>query len=500
MNVFSKRIPLNFCESLTRLITALLFLVVVSITSAKAETFPGSFANLAEKLLPAVVNISTTQVIKGRSGPTLPQLPPGSPFEEFFKEFMERNQQQGEQRRRRNATSLGSGFVVDIGKNGDAFVITNNHVIEGADEITVILQDNSRLKAELVGRDVKTDIAVLKVKSKEKMVAVSFGNSDDARVGDWVMAIGNPFGLGGTVTAGIISARGRDIQSGPYDNFIQTDASINRGNSGGPLFDMDGKVIGINSAIYSPSGGSVGIGFAIPSSGAQPIIMQLIKFGVVKRGWLGVHIQSVTEEIAETLGLKKAQGALVASLIDNGPAKKSGIKTGDIILEFDGKPVPTMRKLPRIVAETEVDKPVKVLVWRDGKKVTVDVTIGVLDETQTASTVSKDAKKQPETGDEKVTTLGMTLSAATSSLRERFKLNADSSGVVVTDVADDGVAFEKGIRPGDLIVEVSQQEVKTPGQVVTIVDTARKSGGKRVLLLIEGQSGLRFVALSITKK
>jgi serine protease Do len=225
------------------------------------------------------------------------------------------------------------------------------------------------------------------------MVAVSFGNSDDARVGDWVMAIGNPFGLGGTVTAGIISARGRDIQSGPYDNFIQTDASINRGNSGGPLFDMDGKVIGINSAIYSPSGGSVGIGFSIPSSGAQPIIMQLIKFGVVKRGWLGVHIQVVTEEIAETLGLKKARGALVASLIDDGPAKKSGIKTGDIILEFDGKPVPRMRKLPRIVAETEVDKPVKVLVWRDGREVNVDVTIGVLDEAKTASASSNEDKK-----------------------------------------------------------------------------------------------------------
>lgn len=499
MNIFSSRVPLNNCKLLKGLTSALLLLVLLGSASAKAEKFPGSFANLAEKLLPAVVNISTTQVIKGRSGPTLPQLPPGSPFEEFFKEFLERNQQQGEQRRQRNATSLGSGFVVDIGKNGDAYVITNNHVIEGADEITVVLQDNSRLKAELVGRDVKTDIAVLKVKSKEKMVAVSFGNSDDARVGDWVMAIGNPFGLGGTVTAGIISARGRDIQSGPYDNFIQTDASINRGNSGGPLFNMEGKVIGINSAIYSPSGGSVGIGFSIPSSGAQPIIMQLIKFGVVKRGWLGVHIQAVTEEIAETLGLKKAKGALVASLIDDGPAKKSGIKTGDVILEFDGKPVPKMRKLPRIVAETEVDKPVKVLVWRDGKEVTVKVTIGVLDETKTASAGPENTKKQLETNEKKVSTLGMTLGAAIPSLRERFKLDADARGVVVTDVADDGVAFEKGVRPGDLIVEVSQQEVTTPAQIVTIVDAARKSGEKRVLLLLEGQSGLRFVALSITK-
>ncbi len=500
MNVFLKRMSVSYENFVAGLPATLLFLVMMASASAQAESFPGSFANLAEKLLPAVVNISTTQVIKGRSGPTMPQLPPGSPFEEFFKEFMDRNQQQGEQRRQRNATSLGSGFVVDIGKNGDAYIITNNHVIEGADEITVILQDNDRLKAELVGRDVKTDIAVLKVKSKDKMVAVGFGNSDDARVGDWVMAIGNPFGLGGTVTAGIISARGRDIQSGPYDNFIQTDASINRGNSGGPLFDMQGKVVGINSAIYSPSGGSVGIGFAIPSSGAQPIITQLIKFGVVKRGWLGVHIQGVTEEIAETLGLKKARGALVASLVDNGPAKKSGIKVGDVILKFDGKPVPRMRKLPRIVAETEVDKPVKVLVWRDGKEITVNVTIGVLNEEKMASANPEDVKKQRETNEETVSTLGMTLGAAIPSVREKFKLDAGSRGVVVIEVADDGAAFEKGVRPGDMIVEVSQQEVTTPAQVISRVNSARKKGEKRILLLLEGQSGLRFVAVSINKK
>lgn len=501
MNVYSKQLSVNYFNRLTWLATALLALAMMfASASAQARSAPDSFADLAEKLLPSVVNISTTQVIEGRSGPQMPQLPPGSPFEEFFKEFMDRNQPQGKQRRQRKATSLGSGFILDIGKNGDAYVITNNHVIEGADEITVILQDNARLKAQLIGRDAKTDIAVLKVKSNDKMVAVGFGNSDDARVGDWVMAIGNPFGLGGTVTAGIISARGRDIQSGPYDNFIQTDASINRGNSGGPLFDMDGKVIGINSAIYSPTGGSVGIGFSIPSSGAQPIIKQLIKFGEVKRGWLGVHIQGVTEEIAETLGLKKARGALVASLIEDGPAAKSGIKAGDVILKFDGKPVPTMRKLPRIVAETEVDKPVKVLVWRDGKKVTINVTIGMLEEDQSASAGAGDGKKQTETSDKMVDALGLTLGEVTPSLRERFKLDAGARGVVVTDVADDGAAFEKGIRPGDLIVEVAQQEVTTPGQVIDKVDAARKNGDKRVLLLIEGQSGLRFVALSINKK
>ena len=290
-----------------------LALVAVS-GAAHAKTAPDSFADLAEKLLPSVVNISTTQVIEGRPGMELPKLPPGSPFEDFFKEFFDRNQPQ---HRSRRATSMGSGFVI----SADGYVITNNHVIQDADEITVILHDDTRLKAELVGRDAKTDLAVLKVKPKGKLKAVKFGDSDAARVGDWILAIGNPFGLGGTVTAGIISARGRDINAGPYDDFFQTDASINRGNSGGPMFNLKGRVIGINTAIFSPSGGSVGIGFAIPASVASPVIKQLIKHGQVRRGWLGVHIQAVTDEIAETLGLKKASGALVASIIPDGPAE-----------------------------------------------------------------------------------------------------------------------------------------------------------------------------------
>lgn len=476
--------------------------IMIASAPANARSAPDSFADLAEKLLPAVVNISSTQVIKGRTAPQMPQLPPGSPFEEFFKDFLERNQQQNHGQRQHKATSLGSGFIIDTKKNGDAYVITNNHVIADADEITVILQDNDRLKAELIGRDAKTDLAVLKIKSTKKMASVSFGNSDEARVGDWVVAIGNPFGLGGTVTAGIISARGRDIQSGPYDNFIQTDASINRGNSGGPLFNMDGDVIGINSAIYSPSGGSVGIGFSIPSSGAQPIINQLINHGEVKRGWLGVHIQGVSDEIAETLGLKKAEGALVASLIKGGPAEDSGLKAGDVILKFDGKAVPEMRKLPRIVAETEVDKPVKVVVWRDGKKMTIEVTVGKLDETQMAAAGPGDKKQKDNEagGDKMVDPLGLTLAEITPALRDKFKLDAEARGVIVTEVADDGVAFEKGIRPGDLIVEVSQQEVTSPDQVIGKIDEARKEGSKRILLLVEGQSGLRFVALSIDKK
>ncbi len=492
--------PALFAPLLWMIAVLMAAALVLSARSAQARSAPDSFADLAEKLLPAVVNISTTQVVEGGDGPQMPQLPPGSPFEDFFKEFLERNQPQSPNRRQRKATSLGSGFIIDTRNNGDAYVITNNHVIEGADEITVILHDNDRLKAELVGRDAKTDIAVLKVKPKRKIVSVGFGNSDKARVGDWVVAIGNPFGLGGTVTAGIISARGRDINSGPYDNFIQTDASINRGNSGGPLFNLEGEVIGINSAIYSPSGGSVGIGFAIPSDGARPIINQLIKYGEVKRGWLGVHIQAVTDEIAETLGMKKASGALVASLVKGGPAEKSGIKAGDVILQFDGRDVPEMRKLPRIVAETEVDKPVKVVVWREGRKMTVKVTIGKLDEDKIAAARGGDDEAEEPGGDRLVDPLGLTLAELTPELRERFKLDEEARGIVVTDVADDGVAFEKGIRPGDLIVEVSQQEVTTPEQVIEKIDEARRAGNKRVLLLIEGQSGLRFVALSIEKE
>jgi len=477
----------------------LAFGVLVMSFPVQAKQAPESFADLAEKLLPAVVNVSTTQVIEGRSGPQMPQLPPGSPFEDFFKEFFDRNQQGGGQRKHK-ATSLGSGFIIDTRTNGDSYVVTNNHVIQDADEIAVILQDNSRLEATLVGRDAKTDLAVLKVTTDRKLPSVKFGDSTKSRVGDWIVAIGNPFGLGGTVTAGIISARGRDIRSGPYDNFIQTDASINRGNSGGPMFNLDGDVIGINTAIFSPSGGSVGIGFAVPSSGAKPIVAQLIKFGEVKRGWLGVHIQAVSEEIAETLGLDKPRGALVASLMKDGPAAKSGIKTGDVIIEFNGRKVPEMRKLPRIVAETEIDKPVSVTVWRDGKKHKLDVIVGQMDESEVVASLDEENKPTQRGRDQMVDPLGVALAEVTPALREQFKLDADARGVVVTDVKQDSVAAEKGIRPGDLIVEVSQAEVTTPAQVIDKVDGARKEGRKRVLFLVEGQSGLRFIALQIDKE
>ena len=472
--------------------SAVLALVVIS-SDAMARSAPESFADLAAKLLPAVVNISTTATAKqaGKT-PELPQFPPGSQFEEFFRDFFDRNRPQ----QQRKSTSLGSGFIID--KKG--IVITNNHVIQDADEITVILQNNETLKAEIIGRDPKTDIAVLRVKPKEDLPAVKLGDSDKIRVGDWVVAIGNPFGLGGSVTAGIVSARGRNINSGPYDDFIQTDASINRGNSGGPLFNMAGDVIGINTAIFSPSGGSIGIGFSIPSKIANGIIGQLIKYGKTRRGWLGVRIQKVTDEIAESLGLDQASGALVASVTENSPAAKGGIKAGDVILKFNNRDVKEMRSLPKIVAETEIDKKVDVEVWRDGKKVTTQVSVGELEEEQVAKTSSGETGDGGKDEELKIAALGMSVGRLNANTRKRFNLKKKSKGVVIVGVDKDGAAAEKGIKAGDVIVEVSQNEVASPKEVNKRIEDAKSSGRKSVLLLIEGQAGLRFVALRLTKK
>jgi len=320
--------------------------------AAEARGAPDSFADLAARLLPAVVNVSTSQTVQQRqqSGPEMPMFPPGSPFEQFFKDFFNRQRPPGNRNEsqprapERRAQSLGSGFVIDP----EGLIVTNNHVIDGADEISITLQDNTTLKASVVGRDESTDLALLRVKPDKPLPYVEFGDSDAARVGDWVLAIGNPFGLGGSVTAGIVSARGRDINSGPYDDFIQTDAAINRGNSGGPLFNMDGKVVGINTAIYSPSGGSIGIGFSIPSKLAQNVVNQLRNYGQARRGWLGVRIQQVTPEIAESLGLKEPTGAMIAGVNEGGPADKAKIRNGDIVLKFNGQEVKNMSALPRI--------------------------------------------------------------------------------------------------------------------------------------------------------
>jgi serine protease Do len=470
---------------------------------AMARPAPDSFADLAEKLLPGVVNISTTQTLKSdrgreRGGPEMPQFPPGSPFEEFFRDFFEHGLPKSGRPEAlpRKATSLGSGFVIDPA----GYIVTNNHVIADADEITVILHDDTNLKAEVVGRDKNTDIALLKVKTDKPLPALTWGDSDASRVGDWVLAIGNPFGLGGSVTAGIVSARQRDINSGPYDDFLQTDASINRGNSGGPMFNMDGQVIGINTAIYSPSGGSIGIGFAIPSNLAKAVISELQHESdhTVHRGWLGVRIQAVTDEIAESLGLDKARGALVASVNEKGPAQVAGIQPGDVVLSFNGREVSDMRRLPRLVAETPVDKTVPVTVWRKRKQSTLEVKIGRLDDSDQKQANAADApKKGGKDSGAVVKTLGLTLSDITPELKDKFSLADDSKGVVVVDVAKDSPAASKGVRPGDLIMEAAQEEVKSPGEVGSKIDEAKKSGRKSILLLVERQGDLRFVALRL---
>ncbi len=461
---------------------------IVSLPAAAAE-MPPSFADLAERLLPSVVNISTTQVIQSRDRPEIPQAPPGSPFEDFFREFFDRNAPE----RSRRATSLGSGFIVDSA----GFVVTNNHVIAEADEISVILQDNERYEATVVGRDPKTDLALLKIDAGRDLPALEWGNSSVARVGDWVVAIGNPFGLGGSVTAGIISARQRDINAGPYDNFLQTDASINRGNSGGPLFNLDGQVIGVNTAIFSPTGGSVGIGFSIPSSLAERVVAQLRDFGRTKRGWLGVRIQTVTDEIAESLGLDSARGALVASVTEGGPAQDGKIEAGDVVLSFDNRPIDQMRELPRIVADTEIGGEVDVEVWRRGAMVDLRVTVGELEE-DTAVLASVETGAVPEesqTGT--IESLGLVLATLNDDLRLEHGVQDDAVGVLVTSIEEGGPAAEKGLRQGDLIMEVSQEEVRTPAQVAAQVAAAQEADRRSVLLLVNRNGELRFVAVRI---
>ena len=479
---------------------------------AYARGAPDSFADLAEKLLPAVVNISSSQAAQvraDRGGPEVPQFPPGSPFEQFFRDFMERNrpgQTPGPQSRRPNqgpqddapgrggrSVSLGSGFIIDTA----GYIVTNNHVIDGADEISVTLQDNTTLKAKLVGKDERVDLALLKVESDKPLVAVPFGDSDGSRVGDWVLAIGNPFGLGGSVTAGIVSARGRDIRQGPYDDFIQTDAAINRGNSGGPLFNMDGQVIGINTAIYSPTGGSVGIGFSVPANLAKSVVSQLREFGHARRGWLGVRIQQVTPDIAEGIGLKDTQGAMVAGVNEGGPADQAKLKNGDVILRFNNQDVKEMKNLPRIVAETQIGKEVPVVVWRDGKQVTLQASVGELpDDAQQASNDQPNKAPAPSRTAE-IAGLGARLSPLTDELRDKFKIGADQKGVVVTDVTQDGSAAGRGLKAGDVIVEVQQEPVTTPADVQERMDKYRKLNRKTVLMLIQSGDGLRWVPLPL---
>ncbi len=461
---------------------------------------PVSVADLAERLQGAVVNISTTQSIKGTaSSRKLPSLPPGSPFEDFFEKFLDRDQQGNKKnsqkpRPPRKVRSLGSGFVID----SSGIIITNNHVIADADEITANFSDGTKLKAVVIGRDPKVDVAVLRVKAAKPLTAVSFGESKKLRVGDWVMAIGNPFGLGGTVTLGIVSARDRDINSGPYDNFIQTDASINKGNSGGPLFNMAGQVIGINTAIISPSGGSIGIGFAVPAATIAPVIAQLREFGETRRGWLGVRIQSVTDEIAESLGMEKKMGALIANVNPKGPAFAGGMKAGDIITKFNDVPVAQMRDLPRIVADTPVGKQVDVIVLRKGAEKTLRIKIARLDEKIKKASLTSPAVV--DDGTKRIDDLGLSLSSLNNDLRKKHKIGKKVAGVVIVDVDPASIAAEKGIKAGDVISEVGQEIVKSPEDVEKRIKELQKLGRKSALLLVvNGKGDLRFVAVKISK-
>lgn len=450
---------------------------------AQARGAPDSFADLAEELLPTVVNISTSQVVEGGAEP--------ESFEELFREFFERRGGESlPSLPQRRQASLGSGFIIDP----DGYIVTNHHVVDGADEITVRLADNRPLAAEVIGTDDKTDLALLKVEAEESLPYARWGDSDKARVGDWVLAIGNPFGLGGTVTAGIISARQRDINAGPYDDFIQTDASINRGNSGGPTFDLDGTVIGVNTAIFSPSGGSIGIGFAIPSTMARAIIASLREYGEVRRGWLGVHLQSVTGELAEGMRLPDTEGALVASVVAGGPADEAGIQQGDVITRFNGRPVTEMRRLPRMVAETPVGDSVEVVIWRRGEEVSLSVDLGLLDEEVVAALPQP---REEPASEESIEDLGLTLSQITEELQERFLLESDAAGVVVIDVVPMSSAAERGLRPGDVIAEMDQEPVSTPEEVRDHVAQARDEGYRVITLLIRRNGEYQWVALRI---
>jgi serine protease Do len=471
---------------------------------AMARSAPESFAPLVEQVIDAVVNISASQTVENRSVP-LPQVPPGAPFEDFFNEFFNRRGEGGESQpnrrgeggrnpgQQRRSNSLGSGFVIDA----SGIVITNNHVIGEANDITVNFNDGTKLKAEVVGRDAKTDIAVLRVKSDKPLKFVKFGDDRAARVGDWVVAIGNPFGFDSSVSAGILSARNRRINSGPYDNFIQTDAAINRGNSGGPLFNSAGEVIGINTAIISPSGGSIGIGFAVPASTAVPVIDQLKNFGETRRGWLGVRIQEVDDGIAETLGLGKVRGAMVAGVDEKGPAKPAGIEAGDVIIKFDGKDVKDSRELPRIVATTAVGKAVEVLVFRKGKEQTLKVTLARLEDGERQASAAKPAEPAAAPVQTR-RALGLELAPLNAEARKRLNIKDSVKGVLIGKVDPNSNAATKRLAAGDVIVEVGQEAVSTAAEIADRVEKLKKEGRKSALLLVANAQGeLRFVAVTI---
>jgi len=456
------------------------FLIINFSFSANAENMPESFADLAEKLMPSVVNIATTQTVVTNTNPFPFEFPPGSPFEDLFKEF-------GTPQKRK-ASALGSGFIID----SKGIVITNNHVIQEAEDIIVKVNEDKEYKVKIIGSDPLSDIAVLEIQSKDKFIPVKFGDSDKARIGDWVIAIGNPFGLGGTVTSGIISARNRSIGLSRYEDFIQTDASINQGNSGGPLFDMNGDVIGINTAILSPSGGSSGIGFAIPSNSAKRVIDQLIEFGETKRGWLGVRIQVVTKEIADVEKLDKPRGALVASVAENSPSDKAGIKSGDIILEFNGILINEMKELPTIVAQTEVGKTVNVKIWRNKKEITKKIKLGRLE-------TSKDFEKEKKTEDSQtfeIKTLKITVRILTKKDIEDRKLPKNTTGLVITKIDNDSPINYLNVN--NIILEAQKKKIKSVKDLEDIINNTLQSTEKTILIAIyNNQNQRRYIGVKL---
>ncbi len=475
--------------------------VVMPLAARAATRGPDSLADEAAAVSDAVVNIAATQTVEDKGGDEAPDLQRGTPFDDLFEEFFRKRQRGkggGEERHaERRSNSLGSGFVIDPA----GIVITNNHVIADANEITVLFTDGQKLRATVIGKDAKVDVAVLKVQPVRPLKAVTFGDSEKMRVGDWVMAVGNPFGLGGTVTAGIVSARHRNIDSGPYDNYLQTDAAINKGNSGGPLFNMSGEVIGINTAILSPSGGSIGIGFATPAATVQPIIAQLQQFGETRRGWLGVRIQNVDDTIAESLDLGQTRGAFVSGTDPKGPASAAGIQTEDVIVRFDGQEVKDGRDLPKIVAQEPVGKDVAVVLMRKGKELTKTVTLGRLEDGEQHAALDaknrSDAPKLPVPP--AIKALGMTFSGLTNETRQKFTINNSvASGVVISDVEPHSAAADKQLQPGEVLVEIDQELVKQPAEAAERFGTLKSAGKRSALLLVANARGeVRFVALPV---
>ncbi len=470
------------------------------VAEAKAEQFeagqagflrPASFADLAAKVTPAVVNISSSRKVAEADGPEMPfNFPKGSPFEDFFRQFQE--QQGGGHKQMHKAMSLGSGFVIDP----KGYIVTNNHVIEDSSDITVTLADGTEYPAKLVGTDPKTDLALLKVEPKKALPSVPWGDSDKARVGDWVLAVGNPFGLGGSVTTGIVSARSRDIHEGPFDDFLQIDAAINQGNSGGPTFDMNGNVVGINTAIVSPSGGSVGIGFAIPSNLARTVIAELKDKGSIERGWLGVEIQQVTPDLAQGIGLDEPKGALVANIDPDSPAAKADLKPGDVVLAFNGSKVMEMRDLPRLVADADPGSKASLDILRDGHEKEITVEIGKLKPEKVASKDAGDGSGDQTDGAESAV-LGARLAALTPEARQAFNLDDSAKGVVIVDLTEDSPLVEEGLKPGDVIERIGNTEVSDPAEITRLAEAVQKSSKPVLVMLVNRDGRDHFIAVNL---